>query len=180
MRRAIFLLLLVAGLALAQTTSSGNVVGLDCWVGQDGPPRHTNFIRCMVDRDLPYPVLADQRLDDFLTELHKELHAKSGADAERMYKANIELVRESISIWNIRIFTYPYEWSWQEGRPQQLVRSVLCPRDVSAWSTSIRTDHPRTGDGRSPACNDLRRHVAERGRSNSLTMAVATCSEASG
>jgi hypothetical protein len=106
-------------------------VGLDCWVGRDGPPFFTNFIRCMVDRDLPYPTLADQQLDAFLGGLHTELHSKSGADAERMYKANIELVRESISVWNIRIFSYPYEWSWEEGRPQQLVRSVLCPRDVS-------------------------------------------------
>lgn len=129
--RIIPLLLLVGGSALAQTASPANTVGLDCWVGQDGPPLHTNFIRCMVDRDLPYPVLADQRLDAFLTDLHKELHGRSGADAERMYKANIELVRESISIWNIRIFTYPYEWSWQEDRPGQLVRSVLCPRDVT-------------------------------------------------
>lgn len=131
LRRTATLLLLLAGPALAQTAAPSNVVGLDCWVGQDGPPLHTNFIRCMVDRDLPYPTLANERLDAFLTELHKELHGKSGADAERMYKANIELVRETISIWNIRIFTFPYEWSWQEGRPQQLVRSVLCPRDVS-------------------------------------------------
>lgn len=129
--RAIFLLMLVAGPVLAQSTSPSNTIGLDCWVGQDGPPLNINFIRCMVDRDLPYPVLVDQRIDVFLTDLHKELHGKSGADAERMYKANIELVRESSSIWNIRIFSFPYEWSWQEGRPQQLVRSVLCPRDVS-------------------------------------------------
>lgn len=131
LRRAIFLFSLLAGSALAQTASTSNVVGLDCWVGQDGPPLHTNFIRCMVDRDLPYPTLVDERLDGFLTDLHKELHGKSGADAERMYKANIQLVRETSSIWNIRIFSFPYEWSWQEGRPQQLVRSVLCPRDVS-------------------------------------------------
>jgi hypothetical protein len=131
LRRAIFLFSLLAGSALAQTASTTNVVGLDCWVGQDGPPLHTNFIRCMVDRDLPYPMLVDERLDSFLTDLHKELHGKSGADAERMYKANIQLVRETSSIWNIRIFSFPYEWSWQEGRPQQLVRSVLCPRDVS-------------------------------------------------
>lgn len=131
LHRAIFLFSLLAGSALAQTASTSNVVGLDCWVGQDGPPLHTNFIRCMVDRDLPYPTLVDERLDAFLTDLHKELHGKSGADAERMYKANIQLVRETSSIWNIRIFTFPYEWSWQEGRPQQLVRSVLCPRDVS-------------------------------------------------
>jgi hypothetical protein len=132
LRRAALLLLLIAGSSFGQTAEAPLLtVGLDCWVGRDGPPFFTNFIRCMVDRDLPYPTLADQHLDAFLGELHTELHSKSGADAERMYKANIELVRESVSVWNIRIFSYPYEWSWAEGLPQQLVRSVLCPRDVS-------------------------------------------------
>jgi hypothetical protein len=131
LRRAALLLLLFSGGVVAQTTvAPAPAVGLDCWVGQDGPPLFVNFIRCMVDRDLPYPTLADQQLDAFLSKLHTELHSKSGADAERLYKSNIELVRESISVWNIRIFTYPYEWSWEEGRPQQLVRSVLCPRDI--------------------------------------------------
>lgn len=132
LRRAALLLMLIAGSPSAQTADPHlPTVGLDCWVGQDGPPLHVNFIRCMVDRDLPYPPLADQKLDAFLSNLHTELHSKSGADAERLYKGNIELVRESVSVWNIRIFTYPYEWSWEEGRPQQLVRAVLCPRDVN-------------------------------------------------
>lgn len=132
LRRAALLLLLIVGNALAQTAEAPlATVGLDCWVGQDGPPFYVNFIRCMVDRDLPYPALADENLDAFLTNLHTELHSKSGADAERLYKSNIQLVRESISVWNIRIFTYPYEWSWQEGRPQQLVRSVMCPKNVN-------------------------------------------------
>lgn len=136
LRRAALLLLLFSGSVVAQTTESPpRAVGLDCWVGQDGAPLFTNFIRCMVDRDLPYPALADQHLDAFLSNLHTELHSKSGADAERMYKSNIQLVRESISVWNIRIFTYPYEWSWEEGRPQQLVRSVLCPRDIPCTVT---------------------------------------------
>lgn len=135
---AFAMLLFGAGVASAQTTASTSpLIGLDCWVGQDGPPYHTNFIRCMVDRDLPHPELVDQRLDTFLEDLHKELHEKSGADAERMYKANVQLVRESQSIWNIRIISYPYEWSWTEGRPQQLVRSVLCPRDYTCLVTVL-------------------------------------------
>ncbi len=40
---------------------------------------------------------------------YKELHGKSGSDVERKYKADIELVGETISIWNIRIFSYRYE-----------------------------------------------------------------------
>lgn len=109
---------------------SGYQTCLDCWVGNSGPPTYIHFIRCIRDRDLPYPPNADERIDNFLTDLHKELHLRSGLDAERKLKANIDLVRESASVWNIRINTYPYEWSWDEGRPQKLVRYVLCPADV--------------------------------------------------
>ena len=131
LRRAALLLLLISGSLMAQTTEApARAVGLDCWVGQDGAPLFTNFIRCMVDRDLPYPMLADQHLDAFLSNLHTELHSKSGADAERMYKANIKLVREIQSVWNIRIFAYPYEWSWAEGMPHQRLLSFLFPRDI--------------------------------------------------
>jgi len=122
---------LAAASAGAQTADSPpDGVGFDCWVGHDGKPFFTNYIRCIADRDLPHPELVNQQSETFLNLLHQELHAKSGAAAEAMMKANLELVRESRSIWNIRIHSYPYEWSWQEGRPEQLVRAVLCPRDV--------------------------------------------------
>ncbi len=120
-----------AGASVAQSPAETRTVGLDCWVGRDGGQIQTNYIRCIADRDLPHPELADQRLNAFLDDLHKELHDKSGTDAERMYKSNSTLVRESASVWNIRIISYPYEWSWEEERPQQLVRAVLCPRDVT-------------------------------------------------
>jgi hypothetical protein len=117
--------------ALAQTTDGPPAeVGFDCWIGTEGPPFHLTYIRCISDRELPHPELADARLNDFLDRLHREFHDKSGKAAEQMYKANIELVRESRSVWNIRIYSYPYELSWAEGRPQQLVRAVLCPKDI--------------------------------------------------
>lgn len=105
-------------------------VGFDCWVGRDGKPFFTNYIRCIADRDLPQAVQPDPESELILDLLHRELHTRSGADAEKTMKAHIELVRETRAVWSIRIHSYPYEWSWQEGRPEQLVRSVLCPNDV--------------------------------------------------
>ena len=135
MKKSLFpvgtLAVMLAGASLAQTSAEPAGMGLDCWVGLDRGQIQINYIRCIADRDLPHPELADQRLSAFLDALHRELHDKSGADAERMYKANTTLVQESSSIWNIRIMSYPYEWSWEEDRPQRLVRAVLCPKDVS-------------------------------------------------
>ncbi|MBI5791750.1 MAG: hypothetical protein HZA63_09780 [Rhodocyclales bacterium] len=105
-------------------------IGFDCWVGRDGKPFFTNYIRCIADRDLPQPAQPDPESELILDLLHRELHTRSGADAEKSMKAHIELVRETRAVWSIRIHSYPYEWSWQEGRPEQLVRSVLCPNDV--------------------------------------------------
>lgn len=112
--------------ALPATSS----VGFDCWVGRDGKPFYTNYIRCIADRDLPQTAQPDPESELILDLLHRELHTRSGADAEKTMKAHIELVRETRAVWSIRIHSYPYEWSWQEGRPEQLVRSVLCPNDV--------------------------------------------------
>lgn len=125
-------LLALAGAAGAQTaaeaTSSG--VGFDCWIGSDGSPYYTHYIRCIADRDLPHPEPVNPQSGALLDLLHRELHQQSGADAEKMFKANIELVRETRSVWNIRIHSYPSDWSWQEGTPERLVRAVMCPRDM--------------------------------------------------
>lgn len=128
---ACLLCLLACGPAVAETPQvSGYRTCLDCWIGDSGPPYHIAYIRCIRDRDLPYPPNADERIDAFLDELHRELHQRSGLDAERKLKANIELVRESASIWSIRINAYPYEWSWQEGLPAKLVHAAFCPSEV--------------------------------------------------
>ena len=39
---------------------------------------------------------------------------------------NWHVLREG-DVWTIRIFSQPYEDSWRRGRPQQLVRNLLCP-----------------------------------------------------
>jgi hypothetical protein len=116
-----------AATSLAQTPADSAQMGLDCWIGQEERQLQAHYIRCIADRDLPHPVLDDETLELLLDELHREFHQGSGAAAERLYRSKLELVRESRSLWNIRIFSYPYEWSWADGRPQRLVRAMLCP-----------------------------------------------------
>lgn len=122
---------MAAGIARAQTTEeTPSGVGFDCWVGADERPFLTHYIRCIADRDLPHPELINPRSEALLDLLHRELHQHSGADAEKALKANLELVRETRSVWNIKIYSYPSDWSWREGTPERLVRAVLCPKDM--------------------------------------------------
>lgn len=136
----VFAMLSVAATAFGQTTEeTSTTTGFDCWIGSNGPPLHTRFIRCMTDRDLPHAKLSNTQTEAVMQLLHQEFHGKSGAAAETMFKANIELIRLSPSVWNIRIFSYPSEWSWQEGTPERLVRAVLCPSEGSC-TVMIRKD----------------------------------------
>ena len=130
----------VAAVAFGQTKEeTSTTTGFDCWIGSGGPPLDTRFIRCMTDRDLPHVVLGNTQTEEVMDLLHREFHSKSGAATETMFKANIELIRMSPSVWNIRIFSYPSDWSWQEGSPERLVRAVLCPSEGNC-TVMIRKD----------------------------------------
>lgn len=121
-----------AGMAFGQTPQgASSSPGFDCWIGYDDKPYYTHYIRCIADRDIPPPPSPDKRSEALLESIHQELHGGTGASAEKMFKSNIEVVRESRAVWNIRIYSYPYEWSWKEGMPERLVRSVLCPKEGS-------------------------------------------------
>ena len=106
-------------------------VGLHCWLGAEGAPFFARTIRCITDRELRLEEIPDMATPAIIDILHRELHFGSAASAERAFKANIERVRESAEVWNIRIFSEPYDSSWEEQRPQQLVSAVLCPRNTS-------------------------------------------------
>jgi hypothetical protein len=138
------MLLLALGLgvatAFAQTTDATlTTTGFDCWIGDNGSTLQTRFIRCMGDRDLPHLELGNPQTEAAIQLLHQEFHAKSGAAAEKMFKANIEVLRMSPSVWSIRIFSYPSDWSWREGTPEKLVRAVLCP-STGTCTVTIRKD----------------------------------------
>ncbi|MDA8259430.1 MAG: hypothetical protein M0Z99_27960 [Betaproteobacteria bacterium] len=121
------------------TAATFTTTGFDCWIGSNGPSLQTRFIRCMTDRDLPHAELSNTQTEEAMHLLHQEFHGKSGAAAEIMFKANLELIRMSPSVWNIRIFSYPSDWSWQEGTPERLVRAVLCPSEGNC-TVMIRKD----------------------------------------
>jgi hypothetical protein len=126
----VFSILGTTGPAFSQTpesTSSG--VGFDCWIGTGEGPLLTPYIRCIADRDLPSAALPDPPSEAFLESLHQELHRGAGATVEKMYKTNIQLVRESRAVWHIRIHSYPTDSSWQENMPERLVRALLCPTE---------------------------------------------------
>lgn len=127
---AFFSLLSTSGLAFAQTPESiSPEIGFDCWIGTGPGPLLTPYIRCIADRDLPYAALPDPPSDALLESLHQELHRGSGTTVEKIFKTNIKLVRESRAVWNIRIYDYPTDSSWQENMPERLVRALLCPKE---------------------------------------------------
>lgn len=143
MRRAISLgmlpLLFAAATAFGQTAAAPPaVVGFHCWIGTDGAPLYTRRIRCIADRELRLEEMPDLESPNIVDLLHRELHFGSGVSTEKLFKANVERVRESREVWNIRIFTDPYDSSWEEQRPQQLVNAVLCPRDLTCTVTFTR------------------------------------------
>lgn len=119
-----------ASLALAQTLEEpAPDAGFDCWIGNSGGPYFIYYIRCIVDRDMVPAPSPDTRFDAVLEQLHRELHDGSSTSVEKMFQSNIGRIKESGGVWNIPIYSYPAEWSWEEGRPERLVRAGLCPPD---------------------------------------------------
>lgn len=128
----ILAILFAAAAALGQTAAEPFPgVSFHCWIGTDGAPLLTRRIRCIADRELRLEELPDLQSPNIIDLLHRELHFGSGISTEKLFKANIERVRETGAVWNIRIFTDPYDSSWDERRPQRLVDAVLCPIDTS-------------------------------------------------
>lgn len=123
--------LCAAGLAFGQTAPVATTdLGLHCWVGADGAPYFSRKIRCIADRELVAETLPDPQSPNVIDTLHRELHFGSAVSAERLYKANLERIRVSGEVWEIRIYNEPYDESWEEKRPMRLVNAVLCPRDT--------------------------------------------------
>lgn len=130
---------LVAGLALAQTPVESPLnAGFDCWIGNDGRPFYTAYIRCLADRDIVPALPTHTPLSIVLDRLHHDLHHDgSSKKVEATFNANIELLKGAAGVWNIVIQSYPSDWSWEEEMPARLVRGVLCP-DVEHCPILIR------------------------------------------
>lgn len=127
------LVLCAAGMLAAPRAAPGHELGppvsqalaWDCWVDASGD--HTK-LRCIVDLDGTQPQEVEPALEHrLLHQIHDMIHGSDDEDAlNRLLDRNWDVLREG-DVWTIRIFTTPYEDSWSAGRPQELVRSLLCP-----------------------------------------------------
>jgi hypothetical protein len=60
-----------------------------------------------------------------MDEIHCEIHWGDSGRAERIFRANPLLGMAGL-VRSVRLYTYPYEWSWEEGNPHLLVRVNFC------------------------------------------------------
>lgn len=76
--------------------------------------------------------MGDEDLEEMLLDhIHYRLHNDEDTAAPSGLVNSGFTVFQRDPIWNITIHTPPYESSWQEGRPQMLARSPLCPGYLS-------------------------------------------------
>lgn len=115
-----FLSLLFAGSASAQSVF---ISGYDCWVGNAGGLDTTHYIRCIADRDHLAGTSPDGEL--MLDRIHSLLHQYSVGEVEHIVQADPLLLRSG-RVRSVVLFSYPAEWSWQEGLPQKLVGGAWC------------------------------------------------------
>lgn len=108
----------------AQTAPETKVLAWDCWIGAEEPVK----IRCIRCRDKLPPSDTDDDLESALLEhIHSRIHSGQTSELDRFVRQNAPVFLDT-SIWTIFIHTLPYDSSWQEQRPQRLVRAVLCPQ----------------------------------------------------
>lgn len=107
-----------------------SVLAWDCWIesGEGGG------IRCIADRDTPLPLPEEFTDDDESAEVllelvHDYLHRGMTRRAGELVHDHFHLLRRE-DLWSIRLSGPPFETSWDEGRPQKLVRALLCSRQA--------------------------------------------------
>lgn len=118
------------------------VLAFDCWISSEDAYAPIHYIACIEDRgDAP---AADDALDSpetvVLDTIHRLLHSGTGSELAQYVGANAATLRNG-EIRKIRIFTYPSAWSWDDERPQLLVR-LLCPDGYDCPVFFRRGEHP--------------------------------------
>lgn len=111
----------------------------DCWI-DEGESTPTS-INCIRDPDSPgYKPREDSkdRLEESLiAHIHDQLHAGKTTDLGKFISNNIQVFRRD-SVWGISIYSEPYDSSWDEERPETLVRAILCPSNIPCTVLIIR------------------------------------------
>ncbi|BAL24400.1 hypothetical protein [Azoarcus sp. KH32C] len=102
-------------------------MAFDCWISAEQRDAPIHYIACIRDRGDEPPI--DETVDPpeliALDEAHRLLHEGRLEDLDRFVSQHAPALSNG-KMWKIRIFSYPTEWSWDEERPQLLVR-MLCP-----------------------------------------------------
>lgn len=114
------------------TSTQGNDHVWDCWISADLKTKVVTYmIRCIPDRDvLPADPPADSPQAVILDMIHDHIHRNEAAEID-LDLASGRLAEVSRYIKQVRIYQYPYEESWLQSRPQQLVESVLCKNQTN-------------------------------------------------
>lgn len=141
--RQVVLALLVAIHATPQAQEAPRPqLALDCWITSEDAYAPVYFIACIEDRQELAP--ADDALDApqivALDTIHRLLHQGPLPELD-LYVRQSATVLQPGDIRKIRIFSYPSQLSWDEGRPQILVRN-LCPEGYDCPIFIRRTIQP--------------------------------------
>lgn len=97
----------------------------DCWISRDVPYAEIYFIRCIDPKPGP---AADEDEVEMLGEIHRRVHRGETLDLDHALRTDPSLIRSG-RIWQLEIYAYPDEASWEAGRPAQLVRAAMCRPD---------------------------------------------------
>jgi hypothetical protein len=112
--------------AFAQTTDGNNLSWL-CWMNSNNPP----VIRCLLEiADQPVPLtLEEADAGEILELLNTRFYEGATTDElERLYQLYSSSTVDN-EILTIPLHTIPYQSSWREHRPQQLLRALMCDKD---------------------------------------------------
>lgn len=100
----------------------------DCWV--DDSARFVE-IRCIHDRDdvVTDESTSQERREMLLDHIHRMIHGGNEGELDSLVARNWHVLNDD-DLWSIVIFSPPYPSSWEERKPEKLVRSLLCPGAV--------------------------------------------------
>jgi len=106
---------------------AANTLDWDCWVSTTEPIA----IRCIVARETRVSGTDEDELQAALLEhIHSLIHARRTQEIDGVLLSNLQVLGEE-SVWSIFIWNQPFDTSWLEDRPRNVVRIALCPPDYA-------------------------------------------------
>jgi hypothetical protein len=108
-----------------------------CWVVHE----ETHYLRCVLDSESPAWREIEPGIDEleFLRLFRARFDAGAGREElEHLFQAFNDKF-QFINFWYVPIYNEPFETSWREERPQQLMRAYLCP-DAAACTVLFHSD----------------------------------------